>query len=80
MPKVTKAPTRLGAPKKSTEAFALGTRPASLRGKTPENKPKASNTRDYGTKTPPAVALQPGNPIGGPAPAPGPVAPGINGV
>lgn len=78
--RVAKAPTRAGAPKSAPEAkFALGTRPTSIRGKTPGIAPK--NTRDYGTKTPPATALQPGNPIGPSAPpAPGPTAPLLTGV
>jgi hypothetical protein len=79
--RIAKPKTRAGAFKQVPEAkFALGTRPGSVRGKNPDFNPKASNTRDYGTKTPPAVALQPGNPIGPPAGRlPPPAAPALNG-
>ena len=56
----------LGKPKAPAQAkFVLGSRPTSLRQKPPaEAKPmKAPNTRNYGVKTPPATAIQPGNPM-----------------
>lgn len=82
MKRVAAPKTRLGASKQVPEAkFALGTRPESVRGKNPTNMPKASNTRDYGVKTSPATAMQPGNPIAPVAPvAPNPVAPALTGV
>jgi hypothetical protein len=62
-----KPPTSLGAPKAPPSAkFVLGSRPTSLRQKqtTPPKTTKAApNTRDYGTKTPAATAIQPGNPM-----------------
>ena len=63
-----KPPTNLGAPKAPpTAKFNLGTRPSSVRGKAPTFAPPepaaAPNTRDYGTKTPAATAIQPGNPM-----------------
>lgn len=85
MKRVAKPQTRLGAPKQAPEAkFALGTRPSSVRGKPPQEpkpfKMGPTNTRDYGTKTSPAIALQPGNPIGA-TPAPlNPTAPALTGV
>ena len=64
---IKKPPTSLGAPKTPPMAkFDLGTRPGSLRGKplpTPPKSAAAPNTRDYSTKTPPATAIQPGNPM-----------------
>lgn len=80
MKRVAKPQTRLGAPKEVPQAkFDLGTRPSSLRGKSPNFNPKAKNTRDYGTKTSPVLALQPGNPIGAKPTPLDPTAPGLNG-